>query len=65
MRKKLGKGFVLAWGKYFTSEYFMGDEMKKYQIILADPPWSYADQGCQGTMANHYKGMKIEEDSNC
>ena len=34
---------------------------KKYQIILADPPWSYADQGCQGTMANHYKGMKIED----
>lgn len=36
-------------------------KMKKYQIILADPPWSYADQGCQGTMANHYKGMKIED----
>lgn len=35
--------------------------MKKYQIILADPPWSYRDQGCQGTMANHYKGMKIED----
>ena len=35
--------------------------MKKYQIIYADPPWSYADQGCQGTMANHYKGMKIDD----
>ena len=35
--------------------------MKKYQIIYADPPWSYADQGCQGTMANHYKGMKLED----
>ena len=35
--------------------------MKKYQIILADPPWSYSDQGCQGTMANHYKGMKLED----
>lgn len=34
--------------------------MKKYQIIYADPPWSYADQGCQGTMANHYNGMNIE-----
>ncbi len=33
----------------------------KYQIIYADPPWSYADQGCQGTMANHYKGMKIKD----
>lgn len=35
--------------------------MKKYQIVLADPPWSYTDQGCQGTMANHYQGMKIED----
>jgi N6-adenosine-specific RNA methylase IME4 len=35
--------------------------MKKYQIIYADPPWSYADQGCQGTMANHYSGMAIED----
>ena len=34
---------------------------KKYKIIYADPPWSYADQGCQGTMANHYKGMNIKE----
>ena len=34
---------------------------KKYQIIYADPPWSYNDQGCQGTMANYYKGMKIED----
>jgi N6-adenosine-specific RNA methylase IME4 len=35
--------------------------MKKYKIIYADPPWNYADKGCQGTMANHYKGMKIED----
>ena len=35
--------------------------MKKYQIIYADPPWSYRDQSCQGTMANHYPGMKIED----
>lgn len=35
--------------------------MKKYQIIYADPPWSYNDQGCQGTMANHYSGMKLED----
>ena len=33
--------------------------MKKYQIIYADPPWSYADQCCQGTMANHYSGMSL------
>jgi N6-adenosine-specific RNA methylase IME4 len=36
-------------------------EGKKYQIIYADPPWNYSDQGCQGTMANHYKGMKIDD----
>ena len=35
--------------------------MKKYQIIYADPPWNYADQGCQGTMADHYKGMKLAD----
>lgn len=35
--------------------------MKKYKIIYADPPWNYNDQGCQGTMANHYKGMKLED----
>lgn len=34
---------------------------KKYKIIYADPPWSYNDKGCQGTMANHYKGMNIED----
>jgi len=32
--------------------------MEKYKIIYADPPWNYADQGCQGTMANHYSGME-------
>lgn len=35
--------------------------MNKYQIIYADPPWSYSDQGCQGTMANHYVGMKLND----
>lgn len=34
---------------------------KKYQIIYADPPWSYNDKGCKGTMTNHYKGMNIED----
>ena len=34
---------------------------KKYNIIYADCPWNYEDQGCQGTMANHYKGMKIAD----
>ena len=34
---------------------------KKYQIIYADPPWRYDDRGCQGTMANHYSGMKLKD----
>lgn len=33
----------------------------KYQIIYADPPWSYNDQGCRGTMADHYKGMRLDD----
>lgn len=33
----------------------------RYKIIYADPPWSYDDQGCNGTMANHYQGMSMEE----
>src|SRR3990167_8619167 len=35
--------------------------IKKYQIIYADPPWNYADQGCQGTMANHYRGISSKD----
>ena len=38
--------------------------MKKYQILYADPPWNYNDQGCQGTMANHYRGMKLKDIKN-
>jgi len=34
---------------------------KRYQIIYADPPWNYADQGCQGTMADHYRGMPLQD----
>jgi len=40
------------------------DKMKKYNIIYCDPPWSYNDQGCQGTMANHYEGMRLEDIKN-
>jgi len=34
---------------------------KKYQIIYADPPWSYNDKGCNGACEKHYKTMKIED----
>lgn len=34
---------------------------KKYQIIYADPPWSYNDAGCSGAAAAQYQTMTIEE----
>ena len=34
---------------------------KKYQIIYADPPWSYADKSCDGACAKHYKTMGIND----
>ena len=37
---------------------------KKYQIILADPPWSYNDKGCNGNCENHYKTMTPENKIN-
>jgi len=33
----------------------------RFKIIYADVPWSYRDQGCSGTMADHYHGMKLED----
>ena len=34
---------------------------KKYDIIYADPPWSYSDKGCNGNAADHYPTMTVEE----
>lgn len=34
---------------------------KKYNIIYADPPWSYSDSGCAGAAAEQYPAMKIED----
>ncbi len=28
-----------------------------YQVIYADPPWSYSDKGCNGNAASHYDLM--------
>ena len=33
---------------------------KKYNIIYADPPWSYKDKKCNGNCESHYKTMNIE-----
>lgn len=35
--------------------------MKKYNIIYADPPWSYKDSGCRGAAAKHYDTMSVED----
>jgi N6-adenosine-specific RNA methylase IME4 len=34
---------------------------KKYQIILADPPWQYQDKNCNGTCATHYSTMSLKD----
>lgn len=34
---------------------------KKYNIIYADPPWLYRDQGCGGGATKHYPLMKVTE----
>lgn len=35
--------------------------MKKYNIIYADPPWSYRDKKCNGNALNHYNTLIIED----
>ena len=34
--------------------------MKKYQIIYADPPWSYQDKSCNGNALDHYQTQDLE-----
>lgn len=33
----------------------------KYQIIYADPAWSYNDKGCNGSAEKHYPTMSIQK----
>ena len=33
----------------------------KYGVILADPPWQYANAGCRGAAENQYPTMAIKE----
>ena len=35
--------------------------VKRYQIIYADPPWQYNDRGCNGNCERHYKTMAIDD----
>lgn len=34
---------------------------KKYEIIYADPPWSYSDKGCAGAAADQYETMSLPD----
>lgn len=34
---------------------------KKYDVIYADPPWSYSDKKCNGACEAHYTTMKIDD----
>ena len=34
---------------------------KKYNIIYADPPWRYADKGCNGNAESHYNTMSQKD----
>ena len=36
-------------------------EEKKYQIIYADPAWSYSDKKCNGNAQDHYKTMSLKD----
>ena len=40
--------------------YYAGDP-KKYQVILADPPWHYRNDSSEGTCHRHYSTMKDDE----
>jgi len=35
--------------------------MKQYGVILADPPWDYANSGCRGAAENQYPTMTEKE----
>lgn len=35
--------------------------MKKYKVILADPPWSYSNSGTRGAALDEYSTMSIDD----
>ena len=40
---------------------FIPFPQKEYKVIYADPPWRYADKGCNGNAADHYPTMTFSE----
>lgn len=55
----MGEAFVLDKCKWIAGGDPVGDEMKKYQIIYADPPWSYRDKGCSGNTMIAFTGLVV------
>lgn len=45
------------------SAVFFDDNAKagKYKVIVADPPWRYANAGCRGAAGNHYSTMGLQQ----
>lgn len=39
----------------------IGEHCGEFGVIVADPPWSYRNEGCRGTAANEYSTMGIQE----
>ena len=37
----------------------MSFPQKKYDIIYANPPWSYQDKRCNGNAEQHYPTMSV------
>ena len=35
--------------------------MGRFEVIYADPPWKYADRGCNGAAEFHYPTMPLEK----
>ncbi len=33
----------------------------RYRVIVADPPWNYANAGCRGAAENHYQTMTLAD----
>ena len=40
---------------------FIPFPQREYNVIYADPPWRYADKGCNGNAADHYPTMSFSE----
>lgn len=54
------------WGQAPTTSSALPNDtppmpQRKYNIIYADPPWSYSDKGCNGNAESHYSTMTLTD----